>query len=633
MINPEGAAPSPSPRAGGGRPSSSSTQQPQQQRRPRQQRQDDDDDNDDVNGGGDNNDNAITPELLVDALSGHEDGLLTIAERLMSRYDSGYDAMGEAIVDAFADVQRLFQHVVEAAHAEGAAVERERMEDEWRRRMEELVASANDDDEDDAGMMMGDTDVEGRLYGRTTTGAMGGEYDDDFGVDGVDTERRRRRWRRDGGAGGGADDAVGDGDEIAVDDDDDEDGAAAAPRRRRSRDHHRHEEIVDQDVRDVLIDALRRGRAHRDAGRVAECRRLYELSCASASALLPVDSDHRGRLGLAAARAGGMADDRACAMLRYAMDDVLRSGLSLRRGGGDRDRDRDRGGGERRGDCVLPRSTSGGASGGGGDRRRRGDDDDDDDGDGASGRVRQSAEEALNSLVEEMKEMLAAPVYNLTPLQDVSEKFWIAMEDARRSNARREERLEQALAKIKSDFLFAREEHEEQLSAERGRAESLRRRLNEVSRSMDAASSVAGNATSDGGDGAVAGGGGGRDGLHVPYTPNRPRSAASSRTTGSGGNNTATNGMFFHLGGGDSNRPGGGGGSAESSRRGSHNNRGGSSNQSVVSLGSEFASRAKSLVHLMNCHDGGRGRDGVVDDVARKLNMGRNRSGMEDRPR
>ena len=37
-------------------------------------------------------DNKITPELLVDALSGHEDGLLSIAERLMTHYDSGYDA-------------------------------------------------------------------------------------------------------------------------------------------------------------------------------------------------------------------------------------------------------------------------------------------------------------------------------------------------------------------------------------------------------------------------------------------------------------------------------------------------------------------------------------------------------------
>lgn len=35
----------------------------------------------------------VTPELLVDALSGHEDGLLAIAERLMEHYDSGYDVM------------------------------------------------------------------------------------------------------------------------------------------------------------------------------------------------------------------------------------------------------------------------------------------------------------------------------------------------------------------------------------------------------------------------------------------------------------------------------------------------------------------------------------------------------------
>jgi hypothetical protein len=50
-------------------------------------------------------------------------------------------------------------------------------------------------------------------------------------------------------------------------------------------------------------------------------------------ALLPVDSNHRGRLQLAVARAGGMGDDRACVMLRYAMVDVLQSGLSLRRRG------------------------------------------------------------------------------------------------------------------------------------------------------------------------------------------------------------------------------------------------------------------------------------------------------------
>ena len=37
--------------------------------------------------------NGVTPELLVDALSGHEDGLLAIAEKLMEQYDKGYDVM------------------------------------------------------------------------------------------------------------------------------------------------------------------------------------------------------------------------------------------------------------------------------------------------------------------------------------------------------------------------------------------------------------------------------------------------------------------------------------------------------------------------------------------------------------
>jgi hypothetical protein len=67
------------------------------------------DDEEEVPPGG-NHGPVVTPELLVDALSGHEDGLLAIAEKLMEHYDSGYDVMGEAIIDAFADVQKLFQH-------------------------------------------------------------------------------------------------------------------------------------------------------------------------------------------------------------------------------------------------------------------------------------------------------------------------------------------------------------------------------------------------------------------------------------------------------------------------------------------------------------------------------------------
>jgi hypothetical protein len=36
--------------------------------------------------------------------------------------------------------------------------------------------------------------------------------------------------------------------------------------------------------------------------------------------------------------------------------------------------------------------------------------------------------------------MQAAPVYDMTPHQDVSKKFWSAMAEARRQNTRREER-------------------------------------------------------------------------------------------------------------------------------------------------------------------------------------------------
>jgi hypothetical protein len=60
----------------------------------------------------------------------------------------------------------------------------------------------------------------------------------------------------------------------------------------------------------------------------------------------------------------------------------------------------------------------------------------------------------------------------MTSLQDVSEKFWSAMAKARRQSARREERLEQSLAKIKAKFLMVREELEEQLSTERAGAAS-----------------------------------------------------------------------------------------------------------------------------------------------------------------
>jgi hypothetical protein len=294
---------------------------------------------------------GVTPELLVDALSGHEDGLLAIAERLMEHYDDGYDVMGEAIIDAFADVQKLFQHVVEAAHMEGAAFEASRREQE----MAELREQAK-------GVLPEDVP--------TNTNNNSGPT--------------------------------------------------------------RHDEFVDQDVKDALSDAIRRGAPLRDKGKHTECYEMYEAACQSASSLLPVDSDHRGRLQLSIARAESMSADRACAILRYAMDDVLRSGL---RAGRTPVPDT-----SKRGDSVLPKpkdhpSLNGSAVQPG---------------------VVQSSEEALASLVEEMKEVLGAPVYDNTPLQDVAQRFWVALSEAQRSQLKNEEKLEQNLATLKGEYLLAR---------------------------------------------------------------------------------------------------------------------------------------------------------------------------------
>ncbi len=496
----------------------------------------------------------------------------------MLSYDSGYDAMGEAIIDAFADVQKLFQHVVEAAHMEGAALERERSEGEWRTRLE--------------GMGL---DVEDVLYGRM--GLLGHGEDDEFAFAGV---------------GGGLVDGVGSPIKGEIggyntsplnhhqgEDSNNPGGSSLnTPTTKQSAaEEHRHEELIDQDVRDVLIDAFRRGQVHREGHRFDDCRSLYEMACVNASSLLPVDSDHRGRLQLAIARADSMASDRAVAILKYAMDDVLRSGLSLRRGKYTQMNDSERG------DCVLsrpnpfrsttsrgydvPSSAPWGSNSGGGGRHANyynhhsstspGDAT-------ASSTVEQSAEEALNSLVDEMKEMLAAPVYNLTPLQSLSEKFWMAMDEAKKSSYKKEERLEQALAKIKADFLLAREEYEEQLTNEKERVDALKRRLHEmkIERNPSRGCDTQTMSSHEGGDG-----------LSVPYTPKRPPSSTSRSSGGSGTVNSTS--LLYHFGG-------------MSGEEHQGNNKL-SSSQSVVSMGSEFAQKAKSLVHLLNCQAGGNGRN------------------------
>lgn len=292
---------------------------------------------------------VVTPELLVDALSGHEDGLLAIAERLMEHYEGGYDVMGEAIIDAFADVQKLFQHVVEAAHMEGAAFEASRREKEDR--------NNKDTKEESTG----------------------------YGIPGGDNQK-----------------------------DDGPDAAQGIT--------NRHDEFIDDDVRDGLVKAIREGQAKKDAGQFMECYELYEEACNSASALLPVDSDHRGRLQLSIARAESMSPERACAILRYSMDDVLRSGNSIR---SHKNPDP-----SKRGDCVLKPSKHNPST--------------------------QSSEEALASLVEEMKEVLSAPVYSNTPVQDVAGRFWEGLSNAQKESSKKEERLENNLGELKGEFLLAR---------------------------------------------------------------------------------------------------------------------------------------------------------------------------------
>lgn len=297
--------------------------------------------------GDENQEAVVTPELLVDALSGHEDGLLAIAERLMEHYDSGYDVMGEAIIDAFADVQKLFQHVVEAAHMEGAAFESSRREEEITELRKQAAAA-------------------GELHT----------------------------------------------------------APESAPSPSNGAGPTRHDEFIDQDVKDILTESIRKGTNYRNNKKFSECYQLYEQACQSASSLLPVDSDHRGRLQLSIARAESMSHERACAILRYAMDDVLRSGL---RAGSVPLPDP-----SQRADVVLNRPKGHRATG------------------------VQSSEEALNSLVEEMREVLQAPVYNNTPLQSVAKRFLSALADAQKSQQKNEEKLEQNLAKLKGDFLLAR---------------------------------------------------------------------------------------------------------------------------------------------------------------------------------
>lgn len=185
---------------------------------------------------------------------------------------------------------------------------------------------------------------------------------------------------------------------------------------------HRHEEFVDDDVRELLQKAL-----HHEANNLntstskEQLVAVYENACNSASSLLPVDSDHRGRLQLSISRAESMSADRACTILKYAMEDVLRShpparGLPI----------------SQRGDCVLDK------------------------------KVRPS----IQNLVAEMKDILAAPVYNDSPVQSVASQFFQSLDEMQKSQKKEEERLEHKLASLKGEYLLSREEWEEKYNAE-----------------------------------------------------------------------------------------------------------------------------------------------------------------------
>ena len=191
----------------------------------------------------------------------------------------------------------------------------------------------------------------------------------------------------------------------------------------------RHDEFIDQDVKDVLADAIRQGSTLRAERKDTQCYQLYTSACQDASSLLPVDSDHRGRLQLSIARAESMSPDRACAILRYAMDDVLRSGLRAHHPTPIPDP-------SHRADVVLNRSMTAGT--------------------GNNAIVQQSNDEALASLMEELKDILQAPIYHDTPLQHVASRFWNALAESQKIQHRNEARLEQNLGKLKGEFLLAR---------------------------------------------------------------------------------------------------------------------------------------------------------------------------------
>jgi len=362
----------------------------------------------------------VTPEMLVDALSGHEDGLLAIAERLMEHYDGGYDVMGEAIIDAFADVQKLFQHVVEAAHMEGAAFESNRAREEH----EQMRINQQNG------------------YNSSIIDVPDGSYEEFPNP----SAKLYKSASHDSGNKQNLHNST----------------SSHGPTR--------HDEIIDTDVREILRDAMTVGNQKLNNREFVEAHSMFENACQSASSLLPVDSDHRGRLQLSIARAESMSPEKGCAILRYAMDDVLRSGLRYnpaqpinQEGRNDYrqplpsidDRatmsNSDMNGRE----TVSQLLTSGSSH-----RKSLAEsirvDEDHHEGFSVSNKLGYGNEEALASLIEEFKECLSAPMHEKSPLHDIARRFWNALSDVQLNSARREEELENELARIKGEFLMAK---------------------------------------------------------------------------------------------------------------------------------------------------------------------------------
>lgn len=380
----------------------------------------------------------VTPEMLVDALSGHEDGLLAIAERLMEHYDGGYDVMGEAIIDAFADVQKLFQHVVEAAHMEGAAFESNRAREEH----EQMRINQQNG------------------YNSSIIDVPDGSYEEFPNP----SAKLYKSASHDSGNKQNLHNST----------------SSHGPTR--------HDEIIDTDVREILRDAMTVGNQKLNNREFVEAHSMFENACQSASSLLPVDSDHRGRLQLSIARAESMSPEKGCAILRYAMDDVLRSGLRYnpaqpinQEGRNDYrqplpsidDRatmsNSDMNGRE----TVSQLLTSGSSH-----RKSLAEsirvDEDHHEGFSVSNKLGYGNEEALASLIEEFKECLSAPMHEKSPLHDIARRFWNALSDVQLNSARREEELENELARIKGEFLMAKAEWEEKLSEVTGEAEEYK---------------------------------------------------------------------------------------------------------------------------------------------------------------